>query len=424
MSKVWLLVAASLMPAAVLAQPAGQPPPGPTTGLATLVAELERNNPELQAAQREIDMRLARIAPAGAPPDPTLSAGYMSGFLRPPFFPSTATPNGYVQVGISQEFPYPGKLDLRSRIASTEASATRWNYEDLRLRRIAELKGDYVEYQLAERSLDIIRKNKQLLDQFERTAESRFSVGKAAQQDVLKAQLEISLLLERIAIVERQRDALRARINGLLYRSPDAPLDPAFELSTVPLSDDLEALRTQAARNDPALKRDERQIDRGQQVFALAKKELLPDFAVALTTQRMPGDMPWMYGFDFMVKVPIFWQRKQRPMIAEANAALEASRRMRENTQATSAVRVTEEYIAATTSRRLMTLYSDSVLPQARLTLESGLAAYQVGNVDFLTLLTNFMTVLTYELSYEEQKAQYLGALARLEPLVGPGLIQ
>lgn len=185
----------------------------------------------------------------------------------------------------------------------------------------------------------------------------------------------------------------------------------------------LDELRSLAEVNNPALKRDERVIDRGQQAVALAKKELLPDFAVNVTTQKYAGDMPWMYGIDLMVKVPIYWQRKQRPMIAEAAAALESGRQMRDNTLATAAGQVTEAYLAATTSQRLVTLYADSVLPQARLALESSLASYQVGNVDFLSVLANFMTVLDYEVSYEEQLSRLRMALARLEPLVGIDLM-
>jgi outer membrane protein TolC len=106
-------------------------------------------------------------------------------------------------------------------------------------------------------------------------------------------------------------------------------------------------------------------------------------------------------------------------MIAEAAAALESGRRMRDNTLSTAIAQTTSEYLAATTSRRLADLYADSVLPQARLALESSLASYQVGRIDFLSVLTNFITVLSYELNYEEQSARAAQALARLEPLTG-----
>jgi len=83
-------VLASCFPAMALAQP--RESAGKDATLASLVAELSSNNPMLAAARREVDMRVARIAPAGTPPDPTLSIGYMSGFARPPFFPSSSTP--------------------------------------------------------------------------------------------------------------------------------------------------------------------------------------------------------------------------------------------------------------------------------------------------------------------------------------------
>lgn len=391
--------------------------------LNALVAELERANPELRAARRDVDMRVARIAPAGALPDPTLSAGFMGGLTGIPFWPSAKTTGSFRQFGASQEVPFPGKRGLRTSIAATEADAERWNYESTRRRLIAELKEAYVEYTFTERSIAIVQRNKERLDQFRQIAEARFAVGRAIQQDVIKTQVEISLLLERLAVLDQQRLARQAQINALLFRAPDSPLGPPAGDLPMSLVRSLDELRSLAEVNNPALKRDERVIDRGQQAVALAKKELLPDFAVNVTTQKYAGDMPWMYGIDLMVKVPIYWQRKQRPMIAEAAAALESGRQMRDNTLATAAGQVTEAYLAATTSQRLVTLYADSVLPQARLALESSLASYQVGNVDFLSVLANFMTVLDYEVSYEEQLSRLRMALARLEPLVGIDLM-
>ena len=392
--------------------------------LASLVAELGTSNPELAAARREVDMRVAGIAPAGAPPDPTLSVGYMSGLARPPFFPSSSTPNAFRQAGVSQEIPYPGKLGLRSRIAATDADAARWSLEGTRLQLIAELKTMYFEYQFTARSLDIVRRNRELLDQFRQIAEARFSVGQAIQQDVLKAQLEISGLIERTTMLERQRDELRARINALLYRRQDVPLSADLAFTTLPLPLDPAGLRADALQRYPALKRDEQQITKAQQQLSLARKEFLPDFGINVTAQQPVGGMPWMYGVDVMVTVPLFWQRKQRPMVAEAAAGLEAGRRMRDNTVARAEAQVTELYVNAASARRLMDLYSGSILPQSRLTLESALASYQVGQAEFLTVLTNFMSVLTYEVGLEEQRAQYHAALAGLEPLVAAEFIQ
>ena len=146
-------VATAVAPSSTQANPASQragDSVSQVSTLAALVAELDRNNPEIKAGRRDVDMRVARIAPAGAPPDPTLSIGYMGGLLRPPFFPSSSTPGSFRQFGLSQEIPFPGKLGLKSRVAATEADAERWNYENTRRRAIAELKMAYVEYQYRE----------------------------------------------------------------------------------------------------------------------------------------------------------------------------------------------------------------------------------------------------------------------------------
>jgi cobalt-zinc-cadmium efflux system outer membrane protein len=420
-------VATAVAPSSAQANTASQAAGGSASQastLAALVAELDRNNPEIKAARRDVDMRVARIAPAGAPPDPTLSVGYMGGLFRPPFFPSASTPGSFRQFGLSQEIPFPGKLGLKSRVAATEADAERWNYENTRRHAIAELKMAYVEYQYASRTLDILERNKERLEQVRQITEALFRVGQGLQQDVLKAQLEISMILERQAMFEQERAVLQAQINGLLFRTPDTPLESTLSFDVVPPASDVEQLRALVREHYPALKREERTIDRGQQGLALAKREQLPDFAVTVTSQKFVGDMPWMYGVDVMVTLPIFRQRKQQPMVAEAAAVLESGRQMRDATLSMALAEVTEEHLAETTSRKLADLYSDSVLPQARLSLESSLASYQVGRADFLTVLANFATVLTYEINYEEQSARYLKALARLEPLTGLSLIR
>ena len=410
--------------AAQTPQPAGssEPTTVQTISLAGLIAELEQNNPELQAARRDIDMRVAGIAPAGALPDPTFSAGFMSDFWAVPLFATGTNQFAYRQFSVSQEFPFPGKRSLRTGIASTEADAARWDYEATRRRLVAQVKTAYFEYAYTVRTIDVVQRNKALLEEVIQIAESRFSVGKAMQQDVLKAQVELSLLLERLTMLDQQRASVQAQINGLLYRQPETPLGSVGEYAPVTLTHDLATLRALAEKNSAALRRDDTSIAKGQQALALANKDLRPDFGTAVFSEKRPG-MAWMYGVDFMVQVPLYWQRKQRPMVAGAAASLEGARQMRNNTLATEQAQVTQEYLAATASRRLMDLYSDSILPQSRLTLESSLASYQVGNADFLTLLSNYQMVLTYEISYEEQAAKYRQALARIEPFIGEELV-
>ncbi len=131
-----------------------------------------------------------------------------------------------------------------------------------------------------------------------------------------------------------------------------------------------------------------------------------------------------MYGMDVMATVPVFWQRKQRPMVAEATAMLAAARDTREATRVQAEAELATASADANAAIELMTLYEDSILPQARLALEASVASYQTGAVDFLTLLSNVTSVLTYDLAAQQQHALHLKALARIEPLTGLSLIR
>lgn len=419
-----LLSLVLVLPSSLASAQAPRPPVAPASRLADLVTELEAANPDLSAARREVDASVARIRPAGAPPDPTISAGYMSGFLRPPFYPSADTPEGRWQFGMTQELPYPGKLAIRTRIASTAADRARWVVEAQRVQLVADLKTAYVELVRVDRTQAVLDRTKQVLEQAREAAEARFRVGRGPQQDVLRAQLEISLLIERVTVLQRERAMVLGAANALLARPADSPLASTLAFEVAPPERRLDELQELAQEHNPLVERDARQIDTAQQGLALARKEMLPDFGLNVMTRRRVGDMPWMYGVDVMMKVPLFWQRKQRPMVAEAVAMLGAARQRQDATRVDSDAALVSAYAAMDAGRRLLALYDDSILPQARLTLESSMASYQVGTVDFLTLLSNVTNVLTFEIANEQQRAQYLQALARIEPLTGLALIR
>lgn len=408
----------SLMTLALSAPSIAVAQDAPVSPLAALVAELETASPELQAARREIEMRRARIAPAGALPDPTLSASSMAGFSRPPFFPSSSTPDAFRMVSVAQEIPYPGKRSLRTNVAELEVEAEQFNFEDRRRRLVVDLKTAYLDYVLAVRSLEVLEENRTLLDQLRQIAEARFSVGRGVQQDVVKAQLELSMLLERRTLLEQQRRTAVAALNALLDRPQTAAEPPAAPVTSAP-PPEMAALVAQIDATSAAMQRHLRLVQKDQRALELARTEIKPDFRVGVSAQRYVGGMPWMYGVDLMVTLPIYASRKQRPLAAEAAAALEATSHMHHRERAMAISEVAQLYAAMDAADRLIALYGDSVLPQSRLALESSLAAYQVGSVDFLSVLTNFQAVVAAQLSRLEQQTRRDQALARLEPYAG-----
>lgn len=389
--------------------------------LEDLVREALENNREILAARRRYDAARARVLQAATLPEPMLSVGSMGNLL--PLSVQHGDPSSARILSFSQDIPFPGKLSLQSKVAGAEAQAEWWEYELVWRRVIADLKGAYYDLYFVDKSIEVVNKTKDLLQQFLKIAEVRYQVGKAAQQDVLKAQTEISILLERLAVLEQKRASTVAQINSLLFRPPDTPLGRPAEVRKSELPYSLDQLYQMALQRYPGLKKQQRVIDREHYNVALMRKEFYPDFGISFQYLQRPA-MPDMWGVMVGVKVPLYFWRKQRPALEEAAAELAAARQTHEQISADLLFQIKDRYLLATTAERLLRLYGEGIIPQATLTLESSMASYQVGAVDFLTLLTNVMTVLTYELNYYEQLATFQKSLAQLEPLVGVELVR
>jgi outer membrane protein TolC len=122
--------------------------------------------------------------------------------------------------------------------------------------------------------------------------------------------------------------------------------------------------------------------------------------------------------------VPVFWKSKQREAVAEAAEMLHASERMQEGQRNSVRAEMRRQYVAAETAQRLLALYSKGIVPQSSLALESAMSEYQVGKVDFLSLLSNFTTLLNYETDTYRQVANYQSAIARMESLTGESITE
>jgi outer membrane protein, heavy metal efflux system len=395
--------------------------PGPVS-LQALVAEALEQNPEIKAMRRGFDMMRARVPQAKALPEPMLSYGYAgNAAFVPPFDIQKGDPASARMLTFTQEVPYPGKLTIKGKMANVEAEAEWWNYEQVRLNVVAEVKDAYYDLFYLHKAIETVTKNKELVEKFARIAEAGYSVGKGVQQDVLKAQVEISKLTDQLTVLEQRRQTAEARINSLLFREPETPVGRPEEIKPREFTHSLADLNEAALTNYPALKAQRRKIDREQYGVELARKDFYPDFTVGLTYFNRPG-MPEMYGVNVGVKIPLYFWQKQRPAVAEATAGARAERERLENATSLLFFRVKDRYLAVTTAQRLLKLYGTTIIPQSSLSLESAIAGYEVGKVDFLTLLDNLVTLLNYELGYYEQLSNQEKAIAALEPFVGVNL--
>jgi outer membrane protein TolC len=375
----------------------------------------------VQAARRVIEAKRARIPQARAWPDPTVSVSY-GGNVLPPFTLMNGDPSSTRQFMVEQEIPYPGKTRLRGGIAAREADAEALNYEAV-LRRIeAEVKQAYFDLYFTDQSFTTLRKDRELLRRFAKVAEIRYSVGKATQQDVLRAQVELSRLAERQTLLEQTRQTLVAQLNSLRDAPVDAPLGSLLEVRPSTLALSFDDLLAAAQASFPALKRQQALVEANRFAVELARKEVRPNFTLGYTYMQRAG-LPDMYGITFSTSLPLFHRAKQDQAVAEAAANLESERRMEASERAGLRYRVKQEYLQAQAADQLLKLYAQGIVPQSTLALESSLASYETGTTDFLTVLSNFTTVLDYELGYCQQLATHEKALARLEELTGLNLI-
>jgi len=384
--------------------------------LDNLVRELLNRNPAVNAARRAVDAKKAMVPSARTLPDPTVSFQTMGNLIPPTLM--GGDPSSARVLSLAQEIPFPGKLNLQGQIAAAEADAEIWRYEEVRREAVAELKSAYFDYFLARKLAVVVEKSKVLLTQFAEISQARYKVGEGAQQDVIKAQVEVSRLIERLATLNLQKDTALARINTLLSRAPDTPIDGVTDLPKPLPVGSLDELYKKAAAANPLVRMSRKEIERGELGVALAKKSFYPDFEVGFSYYNR-RDMPEMYGVMLKAKIPLYFWRKQRPELESAAAGLIRSRHEYDDSLSTLYFRLKDPFLKTATDSNLLELYGGAIVPQATLALESSISSYRVGKIDFLSLLNNQQTVLEYEMKYYEVLVDYYKALVILESLTG-----
>jgi outer membrane protein TolC len=397
------------------------------TSLKSLFDEALSNNPEIKAARAKWEASTKRPSQVSTLPNPTIGANYTN--VR--FDKLTLGKDDFSQIGVSasQEFPFPGKLSLKGKIAEEEAK-TEEQFLEATMRRVtADLKEAYYDWYLVDKSIEITSKNKELLEKFVKIAETKYSVGKGIQQDVIKAQVEVSGFIERLELLNQKKEIIEAKIRSILNRPPGFPLGKPEEVKKSEFGLSLDELYKLTETKNPMLKAKSNLIERNSNALELAKKEYLPDFMAEFDwfdrgkfTNEGPFADMWQVKVGFIV--PLYFWRKEKFGVGEAVYRLEEAKEEYNNTTLNLFFTVKDKYLTAKTSEKLLDLYSKGIIPQATLSLDSAIAGYEVGKIDFLTLLDNIVTLFNFELSYYTQLAEYEKALARIEEITGVELTE
>ncbi len=422
---LWLIVAG--MPVPALPADASTPAaPRSTARAATplreVVTEALQNNPEIQAARKETEAAQHRVAPAGALDDPMLEAGFINvptNSLR--FDREDMTMK---MIGLSQRLPYPGKRGLRQDVATRDAQTVGYGYQETVNRVARDIKTAYFELGLTLAMTRLVENNKLILEQFLRIAEGRYSVGQGTQADVLKAQTQLSKMTDELLKLARERPMIEAELNRMLGRGAHvaAPLPEPPQLREETLN--LESLRETALTQRPQLRALQSIVARNEKALDLARKDYYPDFDVRLSYGQRDNMLDGtrrsdMVSLTVAINLPVWRDNKLAPRVAESLAMRDQALNMYEAQRNEVAAKLRQQAAIVEQNLKSARLYQTAILPQARLTVESALAAYRVNRVDFLTLLDSQMTVFNYETSLVTAMAGYNKALAEIDLLTG-----
>lgn len=395
-----------------------------TTSLEHLLEVAVANNPDIQAAQRRWQAAEERPAQVSALPDPMLSYSRFGESVETRVGPQENV------FALSQRVPFPGKLGLKGKMAKQEAVAEEQTYEATRRDVIFKVKTAYYDLYWVDQSLAILDQYLALLRDFTSVAEQKYATGQGIQANVLKSQVEISTIMERRLSFHKMRQGIVAKINALLDRPQDSPLGTASSIDSSRIQLSEENLTDHALAQREELQSVQAMIDKSQYMKSLAKREYLPDFnlqanyidiARGMSTAPDAGKNAWsvMVGLN----LPI-WLGKRNAAVREAEETIASNKLKYENLENQVRSEINDLHNQLELTGQTLDLYQRGLLTQAESSLESAMASYQTGQLDFLNLLDAERMLLNLNLTYAKEQANYQKHVAALERAVGGELPQ
>jgi len=390
---------------------------GMATSLRELMQEAEQKNPQIAAsfhawqASRNVPKQVSAL------PETQLSVQQFSVGSPRPFAGYSNSDFAYIGFGASQDIPYPGKRQLRARVAEHEADSMQAQTDSVRRAVVGNLKTVYFRLAYIQQTLGVLEKSDQLLNQVQEATEARYRVGQGNQQDVLKAQLQHTKILQEIAHHHQEEGLLEAQIKQVLGR-PQESADIVAETVTLrTLSYSAAELLQKAREQNPDVHSKQASIRQQETQVELAHKNFRPDFNVSYMYEHTADKFRDYYMATFGIRLPN--RGRQKAELAEAQENQERARQELDAESQRVLSEVQQQYVRAKTAEERLKIYSDGLIPQSEATFQSARSAYESNQQDFESLLSGFLDVLNLDLEYRSELVEHESALAELERLTG-----
>ena len=398
----------------------GNHPTASPSPLRELVQEVDRSNPEIAASLHAWQAATNVPKQASALPETEVTVQQFSVGSPRPFAGYSNSNFAYVGIGASQDLPYPGKRRLRSEVAEREVDSMRAQSDGVRSQTVETLKLVYFQLAYLQQTLPTLERNDQILSQIQQIAESRYRVGQGNQQDVLKAQLQHTKILQEIAMHHRQEEQLEAQLKQVLSRAQSSPDIVTEPLSQTALTHSDAELLGRAEDQNPDVRSRSEMVHRQESQVELSHKEFRPDFNVSYTYEHTADKFRDYYMASFGIRLPN--RGRQSAALAEASQNQERAKQQLQAEVQRVQSEVEQQYVLVRRSEDQLRIYTEALLPQSEATFQAGMAAYQSNRQDFQTLLSSFQDVLNSNLEYQRELVEHESALARLERLTGVSL--
>lgn len=407
----------------VVAAPAAAIQEPPPLTLQDLYRVVDSASPVVRMATAAGLAASARVPGASRLPDPRIELQLMNRNL--PGL-GLSDPLGMNQIQVSQMFPVAGQLGLSGQAARAAADALRARRGEAAWEQRAQVAMAFYDLYQAEERLGVGRETLGLLEDLAASLLPMYAVGEARQADVLRAQLEIGRMTAELEEMAAMRRAMAARLNALLDRPAGMPLGRPVLAAYPETLPGLDSLVRLAEAGRPMIQAGRFSVTEAELLARRARKEIWPDLEIAVAYGQRPmpeGGTDRMVSVMVGASIPIWAGSRQLRMRDEAGAMRQMAEADLATMKAATRGRIAERLSDLERSRTLARLYRDAVLPQAGATVASARSAYQVGEVDFMTLLDAIMTVNTYREEVLRLAAAEGQALADLEMLIGRPLV-
>ena len=389
--------------------------PVPGADLASVHTWLRQHNPELQARSFEAEAASERIQPAGALPDPMAEIELMDiDFDRPRLLPGQT---GSTVYRVRQSFPLWGKRQLSRDIASHEADAAGQMRDAALLELFKKADAAYVRYWHASFSVQALDRVIALMGEMRQLTEARYAAGLAPQQDAIKAQLEVTRMgVDRIERLAMGHEAAAA-LNALLGRMPGEALAEPQATPTMIVDGSLDELMGRLAGAHPMVLAQRSMVNAAESMSEMTRRERYPDLNVGLALVQM-GSRAEAWELMFSVDIPL--QQSARRHRERAAVLLRDAAQSRQE-MAVNELRgmVGEAWARWQSAQARRQLIGDTLLPQAQASFQSALASYQVGTVDFESLLGALRESRNAELTMVDAQRDELISASEIRAIQG-----